>query len=99
MGHSEIANMKDKIEDFSDNKRRLILEILTYGDEKVFKQINDNSQVFLDLIDTCGDEAGAKWDDLIIKFEWTFEMKNILTDSNNGPVAETLERAAHELKY
>jgi len=45
MRHQEydnIVRIQDQIEDYSDNKRRLILEILTYGDKKVFQQINDN---------------------------------------------------------
>ena len=35
-------------------------------------------QQFLDLVDEFGEETGAKWDDLIVKFEWQFELEKIM---------------------
>jgi len=73
-----ITRIEDQIVDSSDTKRRLIQEILTYGDDKVINYIDENSQTFLDLVEEFGEEIGAKWDDLIIKFEWQFELEKIM---------------------
>ena len=38
--HPDLENLKDFIEDYSHTKRKLILDILTYGDDKVLTLVN-----------------------------------------------------------
>ena len=59
-------------------QKKLILEVLSNGDDKVLKLINAKKHAFLALVETFGETAGIKWDDLIIKFEWTFNVEAIL---------------------
>ena len=59
-------------------QKKLILEVLSNGDDKVLKLIDAKKQAFLALVETFGETAGIKWDDLIIKFEWTFDVEAIL---------------------
>jgi len=98
-----ITRIESQIVDSSDTKRRLIQEIMTYGDEKVINYIDENSQAFMDLVDELGDEAGAKWDDLIVRFEWHFELEKIMQNEYQytDEVMQAIEKAKNEphLKY
>ena len=76
--YPNFAMLKDSVEEFSLEKRKLVLEILSNGDDKVLKLIQDNHEAFVALVETQGGTAGMKWDDLIIKFEWTFHVEEIL---------------------
>ena len=44
-----------------------------------------------------------KWDDLIIKFEWTFHVEEILKNSKDygqsSEVQDALKKAANDLKF
>lgn len=99
-GYSAIADLEKVIDDYSNAKRKLILEILTFGDEKILCLINQNTQAFVELIESS-DDAGTKWDDVIIRFEWHFESEKILKNEYQftDPVMAALEKASTELKF
>ena len=97
-----LQNLGDEIKDFSDTKRKLILEILTNGDDKILKLINLQQVAFLALIDTYGGAPGMKWDDLVIKFEWTFMIKDMIENTSyahTDPMHQALVKAAEKLKF
>ena len=96
-----IAGIEETIVDYSDTKRQLILDILTYGDDTILELVNKNHEAFLALIDTYGGGSGVKWDDLIIKFEWTFELQKILENdfAYSDAVLEALQEAKTKLKF
>ena len=68
---------------FNLMQKKLVLEVLSNGDDKVLKLINAKKHAFLALVETFGETAGIKWDDLIIKFEWTFDAEAILQSSEH----------------
>ena len=81
--HFEKASAADKImngvENLSLTAKKLVLEILSNGDDIVLKLIVERHEAFFALVETQGEHAGTKWDDLILKFEWTFHVEKILT--------------------
>ena len=68
------------VENLSLTVKKLVLEILTNGDDIVLKLIVERHEAFFALVETQGEHAGMKWDDLIIRFEWTFQVEQILTN-------------------
>ena len=68
----------------------------------MLKLINDHKHIFLALVDTFGETAGIKWDDLIIKFEWTFHVTTILENpefSKSEELQQVVQEAAEKLKF
>ena len=68
----------------------------------MLKLINDHKHAFLALVDTFGETAGIKWDDLIIKFEWTFQVTTILENpefSKSEELQQVVQEAAEKLKF
>ena len=54
------------------------------------------------MVETQGEKAGTKWDDLVIKFEWLFQIDEILANPDYAQSEQlfgVLERAAKDLKY
>jgi hypothetical protein len=76
--YSKLQHLNEGLQNFSLAQKKLILEILSNGDEKILNLINENHEAFLALVETQGEAAGIKWDDLVIRFEWTFQIKEIL---------------------
>jgi hypothetical protein len=66
------------VANLSLNAKKLVLEIISNGDEIVLKLIAERNEAFFALVETQGEHAGMKWDDLIIRFEWTFHVEEIL---------------------
>jgi hypothetical protein len=52
----------------------LMLEVLSRCDEAALKRISKESELFMATFNDECEKKGSKWDDLIINFEWTFEM-------------------------
>lgn len=72
--YSGIVELQEQASDYSDRKQTLLLEILTQGDEPILELINDNPGAMKALLDSYGDSPGMLWEELIIRFEWTFEL-------------------------
>ena len=52
------------------------------------------------LLDTYGDIDGMKWDDLVIRFEWTFELQRILENSTlEDDIKKVIEEAGKKMKF
>ena len=54
------------------------MEILEKGDERLRNLINEYIHRFINLIKEVSQLKGIKWDDIVLKFEWTFEADYIL---------------------
>lgn len=52
----------------------LLFQVLSKSDEIALKKISKESELFLVTFNVECDKKGSKWDDLIINFEWVFEM-------------------------
>ena len=50
--YSKLQNLNGGMKNFSLAQKKLILEILSNGDEKVLNLINDNHEAFLALVET-----------------------------------------------
>ena len=75
--HKEYPNiygLKEKSKDYSDKKKQLLLEILSKSDDKFLNLIDEQADPFLALLDSYGDKDGMLWEELVIRFEWTFEI-------------------------
>ena len=62
----------------------------------------EKHEAFLALVETEGDQAGIKWDDLIIRFEWLYDIEGFLQNPHITPSEQMLEainKAKFELKY
>ena len=62
----------------------------------------EKHETFLALVETEGKQAGIKWDDLIIRFEWLHDIETFLQNPHFTPSEEMLEainKAKFELKY
>ena len=70
--YPRIRSYSSDIKDFDLVQKKLVLEVLSHGDSQVLELINANHEAFLALVETQGKTVGIKWDDLVIKFEWTF---------------------------
>ena len=70
-----MKELQELCNDYSDRKQSLLLEILTQGDDKVIRLIEDNPSSLKELLDTYGDSPGMLWEELVIRFEWQFEIK------------------------
>lgn len=51
----------------------LVLEILSKGDKLIKQEINNNIDGFITILLEAKNIKGSKWDDIIIRFEWTLE--------------------------
>lgn len=86
--------------DYSDRKQTLLLEILTQGDDKVLSLISDNPGSLKELLDTYGDSPGMLWEELVIRFEWSFEIKKVYEDSNmTEEIKAVVEEAEKGIKF
>eukprot|EP00347_Sterkiella_histriomuscorum_P018560 403345051 len=63
---------------FNIQEIQLILEILEKGDERLRNLINEYIHRFINLIKEVSQLKGIKWDDIVLRFEWTFEADYIL---------------------
>ena len=98
--YNGIVALEELCGDYSDKKRGLLLEVLSNSDDIILNFINDQPTKFLALLDTHGKVEGTKWDDLVMKFEWTFELEKILNDSSIKEVFKSaIEDAGQKLKY
>ena len=90
------------IANLSLTAKKLVLEILSNGDDIVLKRIAERDEIFFALVETQGEQAGMKWDDLIIRFEWTFDVEDILKNlsaTSSEKIINVIERASQELKF
>jgi hypothetical protein len=58
--------------------KRILIEIMDKADNKLKQLMDQNIERFITVFNTHFKEKGIKWDDLVIKFEWTFESDEIL---------------------
>ena len=61
--------------------------------------VSMQKDAFLALINSQGNATGVKWDDLLIKFEWSFELKEILQNSVNLDIGNCIEKAGETMKF
>jgi len=95
-----IQSLQVQVKDYSDKKLTLLLEILTRSDDKILNLINEQPGRLLALLDTYGNDDGMLWEELVIRFEWTFEMQRILDDSSLGDdVRQAIGEAGEKLKF
>ena len=50
------------------------MQVLNRCDEAALKRISKGSELFMTSFNEECEKKGSKWDDLIINFEWKFEM-------------------------
>lgn len=52
--HAGLENLRNTVDKFSPQQRKLVLEVLTNGDEKVLTLINNKWKAFLALMEAFG---------------------------------------------
>ena len=52
--HVGLENLRNTVDKFSPQQRKLVLEVLTNGDEKVLTLINNKWKAFLALMEAFG---------------------------------------------
>lgn len=83
----------------SDTKQTLLLDILTQGDDKILKLIAKNPDAMKALLDTYGDSPGMLWEELVMRFEWTFDLKSFKDNMESVEVRAVIEEAEKNYKY
>jgi hypothetical protein len=81
-----------------------LLEILTQGDEPILELISENPGAMKALLDSYGDSPGMLWEELIIRFEWTFELQRIydelqLDEDERAVIEEAEKKIRYEFSY
>ena len=62
--------------------------------------IDEQPNRLLALLDTYGNNDGMLWEELVIRFEWTFELQRILDDASlSDDVREAVGEAGRTCKY
>ena len=64
----QVQSLLDK---WSEKQKQLVLNILNNSDKKVLELMASEWSKFLRFIETDGDLTGMKWDDIILRFEWS----------------------------
>ena len=49
------------------------MEILEKGDMRLRSLINDDVERFCSVVKDSSSIKGIKWDDIVLRFEWTYE--------------------------
>ena len=89
-----MSELQEQCVDFSDRKQLLLYEILSQGDHKILNLIDSNPGAAKELLDTYGDSPGMLWEELVIRFEWIFEIQKIQEDSSlSNEVQEVVTEA------
>lgn len=73
--YSRMSELQEQCVDFSDRKQLLLYEMLSQGDTKILNLIDSNPGAAKELLDTYGDSPGMLWEELVIRFEWIFEIQ------------------------
>ena len=80
---AQYPNLKELLHKYFDLKEfditalQIILEILQKGDSQLRNYINANIARFCDVLKTNIIRKGFRWDDMVLRFEWTFEADKI----------------------
>lgn len=64
------------------------MEVLEKSDEKAKVEINNAVIRFIDVTNESMSVKGLKWDDLVLRFEWTFEADRIRGHLNEKKTLE-----------
>lgn len=75
--------MYDEDKSFAIDELLFIYEILQKADEKLKLTINSNVDRFVQIVLENSKIRGMKWDDIILRFEWSFEADKIMEFANS----------------
>jgi hypothetical protein len=56
---------------------RMIAEILDKSDSKAFTAFDKDIERFTKMVQDCLPIKGIRWDDIILRFEWSYEAEKI----------------------
>jgi hypothetical protein len=79
---------------------RMITEILNKSDSKALTGFNSDIERFTKMVSECMPIKGIRWDDIILRFEWSYEVDRIkaLIDSRRDlrdEITSQIDRAIH----
>jgi len=85
----------------SDDQLDLILQVLTKADDRALKLLNTHVGRLTQQLDIDAAKVGKglKWDDLLLRIEWHFEVDEILDGKWTESEKSALEAVSQNLKY
>jgi hypothetical protein len=66
------------------NELLLVTEVLEKGDAKLKDLMNTDVKRFTQVVYDGMSVKGIKWDDIVLRFEWTYEVDAIMDYLNSG---------------